>query len=103
MSRLPAIDREALTPQHQGIWDLVRVGKRSTDMRGPYAVLMHVPELADRVNALQAYFSGTAALSDEDRELVILAAVREIGAQYAWARHEFRAHELKVPDAIIEA
>ena len=102
MSRLPAIDREALAPADQAIWDRVRLG-RSPEMRGPYSVLMHVPELADRVNAMQAYFSGTAALPDEDRELVILAAVREIGAQYAWARHEARAHQLKVSDAVIDA
>ncbi|HEY3118558.1 MAG TPA: hypothetical protein VGK54_17585, partial [Chloroflexota bacterium] len=86
----------------QAIWDRVRMG-RSPEMRGPYSVLMHVPELADRINAVQAYFSGPAALPDEDRELVILAAVREVGAQYAWARHEARAHQLKMSDAVIEA
>src|SRR5436190_7818550 len=102
MSRLASVDREGLPPEHQAVWDRVRVGKRSSVMAGPYSVLMHVPELADRVNAVQAYFSGTAALADEDRELVILAAVRELEARYAWARHEFRAHELKVPDPVIE-
>ncbi len=102
MSRLPAIEREALEPHEQVIWDRVRMG-RSPEMRGPYSVLMHVPELADRVNAVQAYFNGTAGLADEDRELVILAAVREVGAKYAWARHEARAHALNVRDEVIEA
>ena len=37
MSRLPAIDREALAPADQAIWDRVRLG-RSPEMRGPYSV-----------------------------------------------------------------
>ena len=54
---------------------------------------MHVPQLADRVRALEDYFRFDGDLPAADRELVILVTAREMEAPYAWARHEHRAHE----------
>jgi 4-carboxymuconolactone decarboxylase len=54
---------------------------------------MHVPQLADRVRALEDYFRFDGVLPAADRELVILVTAREMEARYAWARHEHRAHE----------
>jgi 4-carboxymuconolactone decarboxylase len=85
MSRLPALTREALAPKDQAIWDQISAVR---SMQGPSGVLMNVPSLLEQVEALGNYFRFDAALPAADRELVILAAVREIGAGYAWARHE---------------
>lgn len=102
MSRLPAIDREALGPGDQAIWDKIAAGRSGT-VRGPYGALMHVPALAARVAAVQDYFTSQGELGEIDRELLILTAVREIGAKFAWARHEARAHALNVRSEVIEA
>ena len=91
MSRLPAPDRNALAPEDQAVWD--RIAAVRTGVRGPFGVLMHVPQLADRVRALEDYFRLDGELPGADRELVILVAAREMEARYAWARHEHRAHE----------
>lgn len=101
MSRLPAVDREALGPEDRAIWDRIAAG-RGGAIRGPSAILMHVPALAGRVAAVQDYFGSQAELAPPDRELVILAAVREMGARFAWARHEPRAHEVGVRTEAIE-
>jgi len=70
-------------------------------MRGPSAVLMNIPELANRVMTLENYFRTDADLPAADRELVILATVREMGARFAWARHEARAQEAETrPEAV---
>src|SRR5581483_2474019 len=84
--RLPAVTRDALTPDEQAIWD--RIDAVRPGFRGPYGVLIHVPVLAERVAALEDYFRFDAALPAADRELVVLAVVREAGARYAWVRHE---------------
>ena len=55
---------------------------------------MHLPALADRLAALEDYFRFDAALPAVDRELVVLAAAREMGARYAWVRHEARGREV---------
>jgi 4-carboxymuconolactone decarboxylase len=101
MSRLPVIDREALAPDDQTVWD--RIAAVRTGVRGPFEVLMHVPALADRVAALEDYFRFNAALPAVDRELVIMATAREMNARYPWARHEARGRELGTRIEAIEA
>lgn len=94
MSRLPAVDREALAPEDQAIWDriaAVRTGLR--DGAGPFGVLMHAPALADRIAALEDYFRFESALPGADRELIVMATAREMNARYAWVRHEARGRE----------
>jgi len=64
---------------------------------------MHVPTLADRVFTLEDYFRGPEAdLPGVDRELVIMATAREMGAKFAWARHEARGNELGTRKEAIE-
>src|SRR3954452_20072609 len=95
MARLPAIDKAKLSPDAQAIWDKILANRSGAAMRGPSATLMHVPTLADRVFTLEDYFRGPEAdLPGVDRELVIMATAREMGAKFAWARHEARGHEL---------
>jgi 4-carboxymuconolactone decarboxylase len=101
MSRLPAINRDALAPDDQAVWD--RIAAVRTGVRGPFGVLMHVPTLADRVAALEDYFRFNAALPAVDRELVIMATAREVNARYPWARHEARGREVGTRTEAIEA
>ena len=101
MSRLPAINRDALAPEEQAIWD--RIAAVRTGVRGPFGALMHVPTLAGRVAALEDYFRFDAALPPVDRELVIMATAREMNAHYPWARHEARGREVGTRTEAIEA
>jgi 4-carboxymuconolactone decarboxylase len=101
MSRLPAINRDQLAPDDQAVWDRIAAVRRG--VRGPFGVLMHVPALADRVAALEDYFRFNAALPAVDRELVIMATAREMGARYPWARHEARGREAGTRTEAIEA
>lgn len=101
MSRIPVVTRDALSPEDQVVWD--RIAAVRPQVRGPYAILMHVPGLADRVAALEDYFRFDAALPAADRELVILATAREMGARYPWTRHEARGREVGTRAEAIEA
>jgi 4-carboxymuconolactone decarboxylase len=100
MSRIPKANREELSPEHQKIWDHIHTTRKGGG--GPYSMLMHVPELAARVAATEDYFRLESALGDGDREIVILAAARELGAHYPWARHEARARQTGVREEVIE-
>jgi len=101
MSRLPLVNRDALAPEDQAVWD--RIAAVRTGVRGPFGVLMHLPTLADRVAALEDYFRFNAALPALDRELVIMATAREMGARYPWVRHEARGREVGTRTEAIEA
>ncbi len=101
MSRLQGVNREALSPEDQTIWD--RIAAVRPGVRGPYGILMHVPGLAERVANLEDYFRFNAALPAADRELVILTTARESDAHFAWSRHEARGLEVGTRKEAIEA
>ena len=101
MSRLPAVKREDLAPDHQQIWD--RIHAKRSGGGGPYSMLMHSPAMADHLAATEDYFRDHSLLADADREIIILTAAREVDARYAWSRHEIRAHKVGVGPEVIEA
>ncbi len=100
MTRLPAVTRDSLSPTDQVIWDRIAGPRRGT-VGGPYAILINVPELADRLEAITDYFRAHATMPKADSELAILATVREMGARFPWARHEEHARAAGTrPEAI---
>ena len=100
MSRIPHAKRDELSPEQQKIWDHIHAVR--TGGGGPYSMLLHVPALAANVAATEDYFRLDSSLSDADREIVILAAARELGAHYPWVRHEARARQVGVRPEVIE-
>ena len=100
MSRLPAVDRESLSQENQVIWD--RITAHRSGGGGPYSVIMHAPVLADRVGAVEDYFRFSSSLPTVEKELVILAVAREMGAHYPWTRHERRAREANMRSELLE-
>jgi 4-carboxymuconolactone decarboxylase len=105
MSRLAPPDRVTLSAEDQAIWDGIDAnhgGVNRGPARGPSAVMMNVPELAQRVFHTENYFRTVADLPAADRELVILAVAREFEARYAWARHEARGRQENVRPETIE-
>jgi len=101
MTRLTAPERSSLAPKDQAIWDRIAASRTGGQMRGPSSIMMNVPELADRIMQVEDYYRTDAELPQADRELIILATVREWGARFAWARHEARAREANVrPEAV---
>ena len=101
MSKLPNATRESLSPEQQKIWDHVFAGR--TGGGGPYSMLMHSPAMAQHFAATEDYFRNHSLLPDADREIIILAAAREVEAHYAWTRHEIRAHKVGIRAETIEA
>ena len=100
MTRIPGVTREALSSQHQPIWD--RITAHRSGGGGPYSVIMHSPVLADRVAAVEDYFRFDSSLPTVDKELVILAVARDMGAHYPWTRHERRAREANMRPELLE-
>ncbi len=86
MARLPVLHRDDLSAEDQGVWDRV-AGSRGS-VRGPFALLIHNPPIADRVAELGAQLRVRSVLSGAERALAILAAGREVEAGYEWLAHE---------------
>jgi 4-carboxymuconolactone decarboxylase len=54
---------------------------------GPFAVLLHSPEVARRTAELGAFIRFESSLLPADRELVILTLARELDCRFEWAAH----------------
>jgi len=101
VSRLPRARREDLSPEHQKIWDHINAARSGGG--GPYSILLHSPAMAQHFAATEDYFRTSSLLPDADREIIILAAAREVDARYAWSRHEVRAHRAGIRPEVIQA
>src|SRR5213593_1015668 len=86
MTRVPDARRDDLTPDEQPIFD--HIVETRGGARGPFAVLLHHPPLAEKVAAVGEMLRFHGDLSGADRELAILAAGRAVEALYEWYAHE---------------
>jgi 4-carboxymuconolactone decarboxylase len=100
MARLPEITREQLDQAGREIWDRIMTGR--TGGGGPYATLMRVPEMAECYSRLEGYFRDRGTLAKADKEMIILAVARELGARFPWSRHEIRARQVGVRGEALE-
>ncbi len=100
MTRLARLDRDSLSADVQRIWD--KIAGRRGDVRGPYQVLMHTPDLAEKVADLGERLRFSGNLPGKDRELAILAVARRLDAPFEWIMHEPFARKEGVPSNTIE-
>lgn len=72
-------------------------------VRGPFAVLMHSPGLAQKVMQAGAQVRLNSLLSQVERELAILAVAREKDATYEWASHVRVGRTAGMSEQVIDA
>ena len=101
MARAPEVSRDELSPEDQKYYDSI-VATRG-GVRGPYGVLLGVPQLAARVADTGAYVRFEGDMSNAHREVVILATAREIDSQYEFTAHARLAREAGVSEDTIQA
>jgi len=93
-------DREALSPEAQAAFDAV-AGSRG-GVRGPFAMLLHSPEVAERAAHLGAYLRFGSGLPDAERELAIITTARAFDCNYEWAAHARIARDVGVAEDAID-
>jgi 4-carboxymuconolactone decarboxylase len=101
MPRLPPVMRETLTPEQQRVFDLIE--KTRGNVRGPFAIWLAVPELAEQCLQLQHMLNYNSRLDKRLMQLMILIMARQSSAQFAWFIHARHALELGIAPEIVEA
>ena len=99
-ARLSQIERGDLPADQQHIFDEI-AGSRGA-VRGPFAMLLHSPEVAGRIAHTGAYIRFETTLPDDLRELAILTTARFWDCQYEWTAHEPAARNAGLEEEIIE-
>src|SRR5439155_20699742 len=102
MTRIPLVTREQVADQEQPAYDAFMQSRGNRPMVGPYALLLHMPEMAQRLEALRTYIRGEASLPQKLQELVMLTVAREMDCAFIWYAHAAAARQAGVRDDIVD-
>lgn len=104
MARIPLINRDDLSSEHQAIADRMASGRGgSGTLGGVFRALLNSPQAADRVSEVGIFVRFHSSIPDALRELLIITTAREIGCQYEFAAHARIAKDVGVSENVIEA
>ena len=85
MTRITAIGGKAdVAPDHHHVVDGVL--ETFGQVRGPFSILLHSPDLAERLLPLVHFFRTGTTVEGKDLSLAILVAAREREGAYVWSR-----------------
>ena len=101
MPRLPPLVRDEMPPAQQRVHDLIK--ETRGNVRGPFAIWLQVPELAEPCLRLQHMLNYQSRLDKRLMQLMILVMAARSSAQFAWFVHARHAQELDIEPAIVEA
>jgi len=102
MARLPEIDRDTLTAEQQCVYDAIASGPRGA-VRGPLAVWLRRPQLADTAQALGRYCRYDSSLTKDLSELAILVTARAWSSEFEWWAHKRHGLDAGLTPELIEA
>ena len=102
MAKIRPIPREEATPEQQRVGDAI-FGSRNEDYGGPSAVLLHVPEMAQRFEDLRAALIGDERLPRPALHFAALLAARFWSSQYTWWKRVEMCRAAGIPDDVIDA
>ena len=102
MSRVDYLKPEELSPEQKRVFDEI-AGPRAGAVRGPFAVWLRTPRIADAANRFGNALRVEGKLDKRLFELAILVIARHWGAQYEWFVHEKDALAAGVSSEVIDA
>ncbi|MBJ3778034.1 carboxymuconolactone decarboxylase family protein [Acuticoccus mangrovi] len=102
MSRVVTLDPATLSDRQREVYEAIASGPRG-GVRGPLAVWLERPELADHAQALGRYCRYDSSLPPRLSELAILVTARHWSAEYEWQAHKPHALKAGLSLAIVEA
>lgn len=100
--RLPPPDPAALTSEQRRVHDLIASGPRG-QARGPLALWLHRPDLAEAAQALGVYCRYGSSLTPRLSELAILTMATAWKAEFEWFAHKPIALRAGLAPEIVEA
>ena len=102
MKRIADLDPEQMMPDQRSVYDTIASGPRK-GVRGPLAVWLHRPQLAQNAQALGRYCRYETSLEARLSELAILIIARIWGSEYEWYAHKPIALQAGVTADVAEA
>jgi 4-carboxymuconolactone decarboxylase len=102
MTRVPYLDPEQLSPEQKRIHDEIASTRRG-NVKGPFAIWLRIPEIADKANQFGNALRAKGAMDKRLFELMTLVVARHWSAQYEWYAHEDQALKAGIASEVVEA
>jgi 4-carboxymuconolactone decarboxylase len=102
MARIPFVNPEDVQENERAAYDAFVKARGSRPTAGPYALLLHMPEVAQRLESLRLLLRDEASLSQKLQELVMLTVAREMDCAYIWQAHAAAAREIGLRGDIVD-
>jgi 4-carboxymuconolactone decarboxylase len=102
MARIPLVTRDQIVEKERTAYDAFMLSRANRPNIGPYSLLAHMPEMAQRLEALRTYLRDEASLSQKLQELVMISVAREMGCAFIWYAHATAARQAGVRDDIVD-
>lgn len=102
MARIPFVSRNDVVESERAAYDAFLQNRGGRPNAGPYALLLHMPELAQRMESLRLYIRGESSLPQKLQELVMITVAREMDCAYIWYAHAAAAREAGMRGDIVD-
>lgn len=103
MARIPFVTGSDVSESERAAYDaFVKKRGRQPDA-GPYALLLHMPELAQRYESVRLLIREEASVPQPLQEIVMLTVAREMDCPYIWYAHAAAAKEAGVRPEIVDS
>ena len=102
MARIPLVTRDQIAEKDKPAYDALVLSRANRPNVGPYTLLLHMPEMAQRLEALRTYLRDEASLSQKLQEIVMISVAREMSCAFIWYAHAAAARKAGVRDDIVD-
>ena len=102
MARIPLVTREQVAEKEHPAYDAFMQARAGRPNVGPYTLLLHMPEMAQRLEALRTYLRDEKSLPQKLQELVMISVAREMSCGFIWYAHAAAARQAGVRDDVVD-
>ncbi len=102
MARIPQVTRDDVPEREKTAYDEFIKSRGSRPNAGPYSLLLHMPEMAQRLEALRTYIRSEESLPQQLQELVMITVAREMDCAFIWHAHAAAARQAGVRGDIVD-
>ncbi len=102
MARIPFVTPHDIAANEKPAFDRFVGDRGGIPGAGPYALLLHLPEVAQRLEALRLCLRDEASLPQELQELVMITVAREMDCAYIWHAHAAAARNIGIRGDIVD-
>jgi len=102
VARIPLVTPENVSEREKDAYNAFMQSRSGRPNVGPYALLAHMPEMAQRLEALRTYIRGEDSVPQKLQELVMLTVAREMDCAFIWYAHAAAARQAGVRNDIVD-